>query len=365
MESVLPYIIRWCLVANVVAGFIVIYIASRVRNSLLHEKFLTGGIGLIVIHCLHALLVAAFFYDRPYLDWGAPYSLGYGPLLYFALRTSLADRRLVARDYILHAAPFIIYYILYIIWLCFPSSGDLMYLIIRNSLFKAIILTFFGYGLYAFYLYRSGSLKLKHSLNLLTSAGLVLLIVGFLMISVDSSSPRSHASFYIPRLMMYGMMTIVVFVVLDHKVRLLSHPKGDPFQQEQVAALETRSYAKSGVPTQTLALYEERVMQAVEGERLYLDPALNLERLSEVTKIPRHHLSQIFSLNMGKSFTDYINQLRIEHACKELRLGNDVSIEQLGYGCGFNSKVSFYRNFKLYTGSTPSQYLADVNASKS
>lgn len=345
-----------------VTGLTVIYISKAMRSALLQEKILTCAAVVLAIHSLHALLVASFFSDKPYLDWAAPYGLAYGPLLYFAIRTAQSDYRFREREYLMHAAPFILYYILYIVWVSTSGSKDGLYLFIRYTLFNGIIVSFLGYGIYSFYLYKRASLKFTRSLNLLTTAGVMLIIIGFLLISVDSSSPRSHASFYIPRLMMYGMMGLAVFIVLDHKVRLLIYPDVslNYEEEEEVSVSEPRSYAKSGLPEKALMVYNERLTLMVESESLFLDPSLNLDRLSELTKIPRHHLSQVFSLQMGKSFADYINQLRIQYACEELKKERDISIEQLGYECGFNSKVSFYRNFKTYTGLTPSQFVAEV-----
>lgn len=365
MEDILRHIISWCLVANVAAGLIVIYISYKVRSGLLHEKILTCGVGLVTVHSLHALLVASFLSDRPYLDWAAPYGLAYGPMLYFAIRTAQRDHHFLRREYFLHAAPFILYYILYIVWVSTSANKDILYVMIRSTLFVAIIISMLTYGSYGFYLYRKEPVMSKRSLGLLSTAGMMLIFIGFLLISVDSSSPRSHTSFFIPRLMMYGMMTLVVLLILDHKIRLLIYPDGpvNSDTQEDVAIAEPKLYAKSGLPEQALAAYEERLTMMVENERLFLDPLLNLDRLSETTRIPRHHLSQIFSLQMGKSFADYINQLRIQYACKELAQAKDISIEQLGYECGFNSKVSFYRNFKFHTGLTPSQYITKVRSS--
>lgn len=364
MENILTQLISWCLVANVVSGIIVMYMSITMRSDLLQEKILAGAAVVMAVHSLHALIVATFFSGMAYLDWAAPYGLAYGPLLYFAVRTAQGDRHFSRREYFIHAAPFVFYYVLYIVWISSSANKDGLYVLIRYTLFKGIIISFFGYGIYSFYLYKKASLKFTGSLNLLTTAGVMLLIIGFLMISVDSSYPRRHASFYIPRLMMYGMMGLAIFSILDHKLRLLIHPDLSLSSEgeEESSLADARSYAKSGLSEHVLVAYEERLIQAVEGERLFLDPSLNLDLLSELTKIPKHHLSQIFSLQMGKSFADYINQLRIQYACKELEKERDISIEQLGYACGFNSKVSFYRNFKSSTGLTPSQYIAEMRS---
>ena len=69
-------------------------------------------------------------------------------------------------------------------------------------------------------------------------------------------------------------------------------------------------------------------------------------------------VSQSINYFYKKSFFDLINERRIE--ATKIRLLNMLpheTIEGIAYDTGFNSRSSFYRAFKKYTGETPQQFI--------
>jgi AraC-like DNA-binding protein len=59
---------------------------------------------------------------------------------------------------------------------------------------------------------------------------------------------------------------------------------------------------------------------------------------------------------LGKSFTNLINEYRIEKAKELLETENNFTVEGIGYESGFNSKSTFFTTFKKITGKTPTEY---------
>ena len=59
--------------------------------------------------------------------------------------------------------------------------------------------------------------------------------------------------------------------------------------------------------------------------------------------------------NLNTTFRALLNDYRIGKAKYLLDSGTD-SIANIAYECGYDSLVSFNRNFKKLTGLTPSQY---------
>jgi len=58
------------------------------------------------------------------------------------------------------------------------------------------------------------------------------------------------------------------------------------------------------------------------------------------------------------SFSDYINNYRIEYAKSLLsKQNNTLSLIEISEQSGFTNEVSFYRNFKKITGTTPNRWL--------
>jgi AraC-like DNA-binding protein len=62
-----------------------------------------------------------------------------------------------------------------------------------------------------------------------------------------------------------------------------------------------------------------------------------------------------FKAKTQKTFTRFLNDLRIGHACKLLQ-NNNASILDICYESGFHSPVNFFKFFKLITNKTPRQY---------
>ena len=105
--------------------------------------------------------------------------------------------------------------------------------------------------------------------------------------------------------------------------------------------------------------YLEILLNKMETEKLYLNEDCSLETISSAFNIPRHHLSNILNTDLKKSFNDFINEYRIKHACLLLTdiQKKDITIEAIGFECGFNSRSCFYRAFKTHTGHTPKEYI--------
>lgn len=65
--------------------------------------------------------------------------------------------------------------------------------------------------------------------------------------------------------------------------------------------------------------------------------------------------SHFFQKYTNKSFTQFLLDVRIGHACK-LLLSTDETINQICYRSGFNNVANFNRLFKKYRSSTPVEY---------
>lgn len=99
----------------------------------------------------------------------------------------------------------------------------------------------------------------------------------------------------------------------------------------------------------------------IQSEKLYANPNLKLKDLAAGMNILPHTLSQVLNDNLGKSFPKYVNEYRIEEAKRILSQETNLTLEAIGYDCGFNSKSTFYTTFKKVTGLTPAAYQKQQN----
>ncbi|MBZ4034194.1 helix-turn-helix domain-containing protein [Flavobacterium sp. 17A] len=95
----------------------------------------------------------------------------------------------------------------------------------------------------------------------------------------------------------------------------------------------------------------------------YLDCSLTIQDLAEQLKMPVKDLSTLINLYMNKHFFDFVNEYRIEKAKEMLKdpLQKELTIQEILYKVGFNSKSSFSASFKKYTGKTPSDFRKPSN----
>ncbi|WP_414712767.1 helix-turn-helix domain-containing protein [Sphingobacterium sp. UBA5980] len=63
-----------------------------------------------------------------------------------------------------------------------------------------------------------------------------------------------------------------------------------------------------------------------------------------------------FKKYTGITFINYLNQVRIQKACRMLLEKESVAISTVAYSCGFNSITNFNRVFMKTIGITPSYY---------
>lgn len=79
---------------------------------------------------------------------------------------------------------------------------------------------------------------------------------------------------------------------------------------------------------------------------------LGIQRMIDLSGKSREHLSRTFKKYYGTTITDYINDLRINHASK-LLINTDVSVIDICFECGFQNLSYFHKVFKEKTATTP------------
>lgn len=128
--------------------------------------------------------------------------------------------------------------------------------------------------------------------------------------------------------------------------------------------------AQAGVKKKTTTtsntLSEEVVQQAItaltkamEVDKLFLNPELNISLLSQQVAMPQKTISAVLNQYMQKSFNEFINNYRV--ATFKEKIGQpemeQLTIAGVATECGFSSQATFQRTFKEITGMSPSVYL--------
>ncbi len=101
-----------------------------------------------------------------------------------------------------------------------------------------------------------------------------------------------------------------------------------------------------------------RLRSHMKTEAPYLEPSLSIYDLSKQLNLPTKELSVLINHNLNQHFFDFVNEYRIKKAMEILADASksDLTILEILYEVGFNSKSSFNTAFKKYTKQTPTQY---------
>ena len=83
---------------------------------------------------------------------------------------------------------------------------------------------------------------------------------------------------------------------------------------------------------------------------------ISLDTIAEVANMTKNAFCKYFKKRTNKTYFRFLNELRIENACKLLIDKNDSSIEALAYECGFKNISNFNRQFKMIKNMSPNNF---------
>jgi len=117
-------------------------------------------------------------------------------------------------------------------------------------------------------------------------------------------------------------------------------------------------YSGSKIPEEESIQIVGELRNFMKHEKPFLNPDLTIKDLSSHFNIHPKFLSQIINSQFDQNFYDFVNNYRIEEA-KAIMIENTdekMTILEILYEVGFNSKSAFNNAFKKNTGKTPSEF---------
>lgn len=103
----------------------------------------------------------------------------------------------------------------------------------------------------------------------------------------------------------------------------------------------------------------ERIILHMDRTSDYKDPDISLNMLASTLFTNRTTLSNALHELGYTSFNGYINTLRIEEFIRRIHNKESENYQDAFYDVGFRSRATALRNFKQYTGKTPSEYFEE------
>lgn len=88
---------------------------------------------------------------------------------------------------------------------------------------------------------------------------------------------------------------------------------------------------------------------------------ISLERIAAVAYLTPQSFCRYFKKHTQKTFVNFLNEVRINEACKRFMELDFDSIATIAYQTGFNNVVTFNRVFKNITGKSPREYIKEYH----
>jgi AraC-like DNA-binding protein len=125
--------------------------------------------------------------------------------------------------------------------------------------------------------------------------------------------------------------------------------------------LSTKASSESNIqltPEQSGKLVKA-IVQAMEEDKLYLKPDLDLTQLVNHIGSDQRRVSHVLNTYLLKSFNNFVNYYRIEEVKRKMIApGNEhLTLTGIAYESGFNSQSTFQRVFKQLTQLSPKEFL--------
>jgi len=331
------------------------------KNRSVPDKLLTAWLCLLSIAFLTCAINYAIF---GYTLLSSSFLL-FNPTFYLYVKSLIKSDFQPKWIHLLHLVPFVFFETLaYVLHEPYVMYGFLAFdstFLFRYFFSFASILSWIVYNL------AIASIIYKHRLRLLDEfsniesnkkVGWLIFIVvfynAFCLVSVAIGAYSVFADIAFPLSPVYNfsalllMVYILGFYGLKQEVIYSERKNGDNLQER---------YLKSQLSTEKKEKIRLKLIDYFEKNQPYLNPDLNMDMLSDTLKIPKHHLTEVLNVDIGKNFFQFVNEYRVEEVKKRLRKPKQhFSIEAIGYDCGFSSKSSYFTVFKKITGTTPSQY---------
>lgn len=288
---------------------------------------------------------SVFFFFKPdlafiYLQIGLSACVLIGPFLYFYMKASIEPDSRIKKTWKSHLAIWIALILVVGIGWPFEYHVELW----RNYFIQLIYLQWLGYIILSSMLVRDVA---KQFWQRREDTWLMSIYLGNIIIWFGYNY-CGYNSYILGALSFSFMLYLLILLLVTNNRQSVKDTLGPKYGDKKIEAAEA-------------AALLQRLDQLMGEQELFKDPNLKLPTVAKKLNILPHRLSQLLNDNLGKNFSLYINEHRIEAAKAQLKNQPAFSLEAIGYDCGFNSKSTFYATFKKHTGTTPAKFRSKLS----
>jgi AraC-like DNA-binding protein len=333
------------------------------KRGFIHEnKILAILLMIFNLQIFYSFATSSFAWQY-FLDWHKPLflvrqtSLLIGPLIYLYVNSFLKRKDVFDYRVSIHFLPFagaLIYLLFYyrnlnqfIIWESVIDLKDTILILAHNFIYIVLSIQSMKSTTISFKGFYKSILISSHN------RWLQILLVGFIIIwIVNLNSFAVYMIVQKPGWCAYtvSIYALAVFVFINTIMCVLL------FNPDVYYVIAKYKNTKLTEPDKSE--YLQKLNSYMETYKPYLNPEITLESLSNEISVNPRILSQIINESFKKNFKSYILEYRIKESMKILAdtKHRKLTILEILYQVGFNSKSAFNNQFKLYTNLTPIEY---------
>jgi AraC-like DNA-binding protein len=328
------------------------------------------------------------FYSFPFI------AFTYGPILYLYIWFMLHPGRRFNFFNLLHFIPFVVFLIFSVVYRSEPVFTDIpgvffvsdRFISLRIVYVSAFFLSITVYSFLAFKLisrhqnnllnslsYRSPEVTLNW-IKILSITFYILFTLFFILGGIDlviNFLPFDPYYTIFPFIALFSFIysynavqqpaVLDVFIDEDTGAARVTEAAGvihEDIKDDSTIPQKHGKYYRSGLKKEEAEELLKNLISYMEREKPYLDRDLTIHRLSSMTGISKHYITQVLNENYNRNFFTFVNEYRVKEVINRLKdpANRNYTILAIAFDSGFNAKSSFNTIFKSITGHTPSGY---------
>ena len=351
-----------------------IYLFSKktdkaVSNNILGLFFLTICLAMVDNLCLRT---GVWYHFPKGATFSSAFPFLYGPLLFLYTQSLIYKTFKFTKSKLLHLIPFTVLFLYlginYEIQTT-PFQLSLLHAINNHKISPYLYLSALVMVLH-FAVYATAALLLikkykKASLNKFSSvqqinlgwlsSTIIFFMALFVLSLINTFLEMSALSKFYPLSLL--IIIVLLFYFINKVIfKALHNPDYFSWMQEDQPADKVKTGDFNTLPDRTEAL--DALADFMRVNKPYLNPDLTVDTLAKGLRMQAKDLSRLINDNLQQNFFDFVNRYRIQEAQSLLTDNADkkITVLEILYQSGFNSKSSFNTLFKKYTGITPTDF---------
>lgn len=328
MQSLATFLIGY----SIFCGLVIALTHFRAKNYTGQRLSQVAGIALLLILSMLQWWHFAYLqHDTDYIH-GAAYRcllFAVAPMFYLFSKPLLQARSDFRPQYLLHFLP-----VMVAIWMPYSVALPLAFAIGAGYLL---------WLLRTIYRLRAERSRFQMELTFLSMVFVIAIAVSVLGLSLSWLGEQTFYLFYACAI---GCAFLFVSLVLGMTPQLA----------RDVGEVAREVYAVSTLKNVDCQATLDRLEFLMQQDKLYQQATLDLTTLAGQVGLSSHQLSELINTQLGKSFSRYLREYRVEAAKGVLLAEPSASVLSVGLSVGFTSQSNFYEAFREITGMTPGKF---------